>query len=64
MKELKQLNDIVETVKIKTANTFLAEKEITLCKGDYYKKYTIERIHEMSETQARNYAIWAGVVSL
>ena len=64
LKELKQLNDIVETVKIKTANTFLAEKEITLCKGDYYKKYTIERIHEMSEIQARNYAIWAGVVSL
>jgi predicted metalloprotease with PDZ domain len=64
LKELKQLNNIVETVKIKTVNTFLAEKEITLCKDDYYKKYTIERIHEMSEIQARNYAIWAGVVSL
>jgi hypothetical protein len=27
-------------------------------------KYTIERIHEMNEAQARNYALWAGVVEL
>jgi predicted metalloprotease with PDZ domain len=66
MKDLMQLN---ESVKLQSSifslqNVLHKQKEITLSKGNYYKKYAIERIHEMDEAQARNFAVWAGVVSM
>jgi predicted metalloprotease with PDZ domain len=66
MKDINQLNEcaIQLTSNIQLQNTLNNKKEITLTKGIYYKKYTIERIHEMTEEQARNYALWAGVVQL
>jgi predicted metalloprotease with PDZ domain len=64
LKELQQLSDAAANATLKIQNTFLEEKEIALTKGNYYMKYTIERIHEMNEAQARNYALWAGVVEL
>jgi len=65
MKDLMQLNEAVkvQSSKFKVQSMLHKEKEIALNKGDYYKKYTIERIHQMDEAQARNFAVWAGVVS-
>lgn len=40
------------------------EKKITLAKGNYFKNYFLTRQHEMSEEQARHYALWAGVTEL
>lgn len=58
--ELEQLKG--ENITITFENHFLQEKNITLQKANYFKKYSIERIHSMTEQQARNYAIWAGVI--
>jgi predicted metalloprotease with PDZ domain len=66
MKDIQQLNDAVKSkrVELKLLNMFKQEKNIVVSAGDYFRKYEAVRIHEMNEMQARNYAVWAGVLSL
>ncbi len=61
--ELKQLNESDSMLTLKIQNSFLETKDIELKAGKYFEKYFIERTHEMNETQARNYALWAGVIA-
>ncbi len=64
LKEISQLKNAAEAthIKLKIQNSFLEEREIELNTGNYFKKYFIERQQEISEAQARSYAVWAGVV--
>jgi predicted metalloprotease with PDZ domain len=65
MKDIAQLNNCASepSLTIQLINILQKEKQITLSKASYYKKYTIQRKHEMTESQARNYACWAGIIA-
>lgn len=64
--DINQLNEYAaqSALTLHLRNFLHKQKLITIRPGNYYKKYSVVRIHEMTEQQARNYALWAGIITL